>query len=95
MKILGINIGGKNQSTSAKMDESLVHEEIKAKAEAVVQGTDEISQQIHDTKNEGQVGFLQIQKQARTVSKEAEKLNKMIDTAVAIAQATGNYHNKI
>jgi hypothetical protein len=88
MKILGITIGGKKQSTLERAVEKKVHADIQDHAKAVIEGKDETSKLIHEQKGKATDDYLAMSHQARIVIKEARKLSKMIDTATAIAIAT-------
>jgi tellurite resistance protein len=67
-----------------------IHTEIERKTNAIIAGCDEVSQEVHKKKNQTTVDWGEIQQQARAVKREADKLNRVIDTAYMIAKATGN-----
>lgn len=65
------------------------HEHIVEKTSSIQEDRDETSTQVRKQKVDYNRDLRILQKQARIIQKSAEKLSKEIDTAVAIAAATG------
>lgn len=78
MRILNLLFGIRNDTKSAKQS-----------AQEVVEKTEQLQQEVHREKNKYTADLLKIQKQARIVKRETEKLIQITDTAYYIAKATG------